>query len=192
MALSPIQHLAVKYLSAGWPVTRTAAELRLPPWTVTKWKQDPEFQEALTKGVLQHSELVEAMLLEGESRAAETLIQALAAAKNGVPQWTVRVQAAITLLDRAGQRGKAIERQAVAQVNPGGSLMGGDQLEEGLRKALRDPGVRAWLKSTGGVEALAQAADAEPILEVLPPQGMISSVSSAAVSSAPLDEEKTA
>lgn len=126
---------------------------------VAKWrKTDPLFRKALEVASLDHAQLVEAALAEGERAAAETLIEALGAeTPQGKPHWTVRVQAAQSLLDRAGARGKAIERQQIAQAGVVTHLKGisaSGNVEEALRNALRDPGVRAWLKSEGKMELL--------------------------------------
>lgn len=159
MSVSPIQHIAIKYLASGWTAGRVAEELKLTIATIKAWKNQLEFREALQKAIVVHVDLVEAMLVAGEAAAAETLLDALKATNTqGKANWTVRVQAAITLLDRAGMRGRAIERSAVAvggmKVGAMGTGGGGVQVEESLRKALRDPGVRAWLKETGAMGQL--------------------------------------
>lgn len=68
--------------------------------------------------------------------------------------------AATTLLDRAGQRGKAVEKSQVAQVTAhvDGNSPG---VEAALAKALRDPGVRMWLKESGAVVGLIGSAPQE-------------------------------
>lgn len=149
--LSPIQTLAVRYIAGGWSNHRTADELKIPVRAIEKWrKKDEEFRAALENAVANHVELVEAMLLEGEARAASTLVEALKAVdKLGQPRWSTRVDAAITLLDRAGARGRAVERQQVAVA----SVKSPVEVEGALRKALRDPGVREWLRETGALAA---------------------------------------
>lgn len=166
--LSPIQRLAVKYAAAGWGDKRIADELKVSAGQVAKWRKlDPVFRSALQIASLDHITLVETTLAEGERLAAQTLMEALGAeTPNGKPHWNVRIQAAQSLLDRAGSRGKAIERQQIAQgvvtthvkagMAPGG-------VEEALRKALLDPGVRSWLKTEGKLEVLSAGAGVEEV-----------------------------
>lgn len=167
LTLTPIQRLAVKYAAAGWGDRRIADELKISIGQVAKWrKNDPSFRAALQVASLHHTDLVEATLAEGEREAALTLIAALSSETHqGKPHWTVRIQAAQSLLDRAGTRGKAIERQQIAQGVVTTHLKGGTLpqggVEEALRNALRDPGVRAWLKAEGKTELLT----AETIIE---------------------------
>lgn len=145
MPISPIQRLAIKHLASGWSEDRVAAELKVAKGAIRKWRgYDPEFREELEKAVLSHADLVEAMLVEGERKAAETLIQALQAETRGAPNWSVRLNAALSLLDRAGQRGRAVEKQQIAQV----VARAQPDVEDALRRALRDPGVRSWLKNS--------------------------------------------
>lgn len=159
LQLTPIQHLAVKYLGAGWSDTRVARELQLPVKVVKEWRKDARFELHVHEATQVQADLVEAMLVAGERQAAETLIEALTAtSKTGSPMWKVRVDAALSLLDRAGQRGKAIDRQMIrASV----SAPTEHDREAALRAALRDPGVRQWLQSTGQTERLLEAESVE-------------------------------
>lgn len=152
MALSPVQRTAIKHLAAGWSDERVAGELKVAKNVIKKWRTvDPEFMRELQAASIRHADLVEAMLIEGERKAAETLIQALSAESRGGPNWSVRLNAALSLLDRAGQRGRAVERQQIAQV----VARAQPDVEDALRRALRDPGVRTWLKSQEeGLKAL--------------------------------------
>ncbi len=173
MALTPIQHLAVKYLAAGWSVPKTAAELKLPPGSVRKWHNEPLFLEALRAATVEHAELIEAMLLVGEREAAKTMIDALSAqTKNGEPAWQIRVTAAMNLLDRKGNRGKAIDRQQVASVNT--EIKATGDVEGALRNALRDPGVRAWLKETNGLATYLTGAETEDAVIIPEPDDLVS------------------
>lgn len=168
---TPVQHVAVRYLAAGWDIERVAEELKVKKGVVKKWfDSDPAFQRAYQEAVVTHTEVVEALLLVGEREAARTLIEALAADKGDkLPNWPVRVQAAMSLMDRAGTRGRAIERQQVAQVTA--NIKANAGAEDALRKALRDPGVRSWLKETGQMsmveaEVLQIEAPKEPTIEI--------------------------
>jgi hypothetical protein len=155
VALSPIQRTAIKHLAAGWSDERVAGELKVAKGAIKKWRTiDPEFKRELENASIRHADLVEAMLVEGERKAAETLIAALGAETRGNPNWSVRLNAALSLLDRAGQRGRAVERQQIAQV----VARAQPDVEDALRRALRDPGVRTWLKSQeNGLAALLPA-----------------------------------
>lgn len=160
--LTPIQHLAVKYIAGGWSTTRVSQELKLSPNIIKKWRSaDPVFMAALQTAIAHHSELVEAMLMQGEAAAAKVLIDALSADNKLGPNWNVRVQAAVTLLDRAGQRGRAIERQQVAVATMKGGV---PDVEDALRRALRDPGVRQWLKEAGATASLAAMEDGDIVV----------------------------
>lgn len=156
--ITPIQHLAVRYLAAGWSDMKTATELKLTPGIIKAWKRQPEFLNAVQSAALHHAELLESMLLHGEMKATETLIEALRAeTKGGQPAWQVRVMAAMNLMDRAGKRGKAIDRAQVASVST--DIKAPAEVEHALRNALRDPGVRAWLQETGSLGALLSGAE---------------------------------
>lgn len=169
MSLTPIQHLAVKYLAGGWSLNKTAAALKVSPYVIEKWKtHDPEFVQAVERGAHNHAEMLEAMLLEGEAQAAQTLIEALGAERNGQPNWNARITAAVSLLDRAGSRGRAVEKQLAVQASARVEGVHGDQ-EAALRKALKDPGVRAWLKQSGQVESLVMGAE-EVEAEIIKPE----------------------
>lgn len=161
--LTPVQHVAVRYLAAGWDEGRVATELKLPKAIVKKWMRDvPAFIRAYQEAVVTHRDVVEAMLLVGEREAARTLIEALDATKSDkTPNWVVRVQAAMSLMDRAGERGRATEKQQVAQVTA--HVKADGHAEEALRRALRDPGVRSWLKESGQLAALEEPAQIESI-----------------------------
>lgn len=149
--LSPVQHLAIRYLASGVSQTQTAIKLKLGKTHVKKWlESDEEFKAELKRATADHAGVVEAMLIAGEREAAETLMSALKAESRGVPNWNVRLNAALSLLDRAGQRGRAVEKQQIAQV----VARAQPDVEAALQRALRDPGVRNWLKDSGGVAGL--------------------------------------
>lgn len=168
LGLTPIQHVAVRYLAGGWPMGKIAEELKIPRSIIKRWKEDdPTFREAYAQQVVSHTEMVETILLEGERRAAAALVEALdATTRDGKPAWQTRVMAATTLLDRAGNRGKAVEKQQVASVTAHVSA-NTPGVEDALKKALRDPGVRMWLKESGAVVGLIGAAPEEVDAEVI-------------------------
>lgn len=162
--LSPVQLLAIKYLAAGWSEARISQELKIGKTMIKKWRAyDHEFQKELESASANHAELLGALLIKGEREAAETLMEALKAESvSGRPNWNARISAALSLLDRAGQRGKAIERQQVAAV----VARAEPDVSDALRRALRDPGVRSWLKEAGSVPALTSGVSASEDVEL--------------------------
>lgn len=153
MSLTPIQHLAIRYLAAGWSMPKTAAELKLEVGVVRRWHRDVSFIDGLRAATQAHGDMIEAVLLAGEREAAVTMIAAMGAEKKpGIPDWNTRLTAAMSLMDRAGKRGKAIDKQQIAQVVT--NVKAPEEIEHALRNALRDPGVREWLRESGAVAAL--------------------------------------
>jgi hypothetical protein len=142
LTISPIQRLMIKYLASGMDPELVASRLQLPVTLLKSWTRRPEIETALVEAVQEHEDLVEAMLLAGEREAANTLIEALGAmTEGGKPAWRVRVTAALSLLDRAGMRGRALEKQQIQQTVLSTST------EDVLKAALRDPSVRAWIST---------------------------------------------
>jgi hypothetical protein len=143
MALTPIQRLVAQRLGAGQTLVDVAEAMRLPYATVRKWSKDEAVAQAIEEATIEHTQLVEAMLLAGERAAANTLLEALEAVDGkGQPNWKVRVTAALSLVDRAGSRGKPVERTQLQAM-----VAGKADVQEALERALRDPGVRAWIQS---------------------------------------------
>ena len=101
-------------------------------------------QRAIASKVEEHATLVRMMLEEGEKIAANTLVSALHAENEDGKSWDVRVKAANSLLDRAGRRGAVAEK--VAEKQPKGQMRWEGDSQEAVRRALRDPAVRQWLK----------------------------------------------
>lgn len=138
--LTPMQTLAVRYLASGLSLTDTAGKMRMKVSELRGWTRLPAFQSSLHSAMADHEALVSAQLMDGEARAAKVLAEGLDATdKNGNPNWRVRMEAALSLLDRQGRRGKAVERTIQATVTDG-------SVEHALREALKDPSVRAWIK----------------------------------------------
>jgi CRP-like cAMP-binding protein len=143
MAITPVQRLAAQRLGAGQTAIEVAEILRIPYSTVRAWVRNPDVAQAIQEAAIEHAQLVEAMLLAGEREAANTLLEALKAVNSkGDPDWKVRVAAALSLVDRAGARGKPVERTQLQAM-----VAGKADVQEALSKALKDPGVRAWIKS---------------------------------------------
>ncbi len=144
--LRPRQSRVVIWLAGGYSIREAAERCDLPVPTVKRWLKDPAFVQAVQQATDRHAGLVRSMLLEGEREAAATVVEALHATTHlkvgkelrEMPNWDIRVRAALSLLDRGGERGKAVDRVQQANLNV-------DVTPEALHRALRDPGVRTWL-----------------------------------------------
>jgi hypothetical protein len=145
----PAQVHAAVYLASGLSAGETARRCGLSRSTVTRWLQNPRFALAVREATQTHVGRIQALLLEGEIRASQTLIAALDAmtpTKSGskvvmVPDWPSRIRAADSLLDRRSERGKPIERVQSENVNwnPG-------EMRSELASALHDPAVQKLLR----------------------------------------------
>jgi hypothetical protein len=143
----PVQWGAITYLASGLSAGETAKRCGVSRNTVAKWLQDPRFVRAVQEGTKSYVGRIQALLLEGEVRASQTLIAALDAmmpAKSGskvtmVPDWPSRIRAADSLLDRRSERGKPVERVQAANFNftP--------EVRSELSRALHDPAVQQML-----------------------------------------------
>lgn len=142
--LTPVQLLAAQKLGGGAAITEVAAELHIPLPTIKQWIQkQTDFQEVMYLAAVDHNQVVTALLMDGERKAAQALVSALdATTSKGTPMWKERVTAAVSLLDRAGARGRPVERQVSASVSAPS-----EQLEAVILKALKDPTVRAWVRA---------------------------------------------
>ncbi len=86
---------------------------------------------------------IEAVLIEGEFKAALVISEALEAMdEKGQIDWATRTKAALSLLDRQGRRGRAVEKIESKSVEIKGDI------NELLRDALRDPGMQKFLAGT--------------------------------------------
>lgn len=157
--ITPAQRLAAQRLGAGQPAIDVAEAMKIPYSTVRAWMRNPEVAQAIEEATIEHSQLVEAMLLAGERAAANTLLQALEAVNGkGEPDWKTRVAAALSLVDRAGSRGKPVERTQLQAM-----VAGKADVQEALARALKDPGVRAWIAKDPEYAKLLPSAEAEVV-----------------------------
>lgn len=162
MAITPVQRLAARRLGGGQPMITVAEEMKVPYSTIRAWAKMPEVARAIEEATIEHEHLVEAMLLDGERAAANTLLEALDAVNGkGEPDWKVRVAAALSLVDRAGSRGKPVERTQLQAM-----VAGKADVQEALSRALRDPGVRAWIAKDPQYAKLLPAAEEVEVLPV--------------------------
>jgi hypothetical protein len=154
---------AVRFLALGMNAKEVSERIGVHHDTVRKWKRDPLFQAAVDRLQERHQDMMEEELLEGEKRAMKTIFEALEARLPGTvlvkedgekvefegpPDWKTRMNAAIRMLDMQGRRGKPVEKQEVKQ-----EMITGD-LNELLRQALADPGVRDFMLESGIAGAL--------------------------------------
>lgn len=144
-----LQLACIRDLSAGMRPGNVRQKYHIDQLIWHGWMHNPDFLAQIKNRVERLDKVVEDTLVEGEQKAAAALILALAATTplklaNGKyhfrPDWDIRVKAAISLLDRQGQRGKPVDRalQATSHVNP-------NTIAKELGAALSDPAVRQFI-----------------------------------------------
>ena len=147
--LTSVQMVCVRELAKGRKSKEVRRQFGISAAMWAEWNRDRMFIQALENTILRHDQIVEEALKEGELQASATLIQALAAEvpikqKGGrikyLPDWSNRVRAAISLLDRRGERGKPVERVQQANFN-----FNTQEVRNEITQALADPGVRQFL-----------------------------------------------
>lgn len=147
--LSAIQVVAARELAQGKSGLQVRRSYGISRATWATWEVNPHFLNEIKARLEKADQVVEEALKEGESKAAATLILALAATtplklKSGKyhfrPDWETRVKAAMSLLDRRGERGKPVDRalQATGHFNPA-------TVAKELGAALSDPVVRQFI-----------------------------------------------
>lgn len=145
-----MQLVVARELAKGRDARTVRRQFGITTGAWATWFKDPAFLDQVQRKVERFDALVEETLAEGEIEAASTLVQALAATspikrKDGsilqFPNWDVRVRAAVSLLDRRGERGKPVERQLGATLN----IKSGDIAKQ-LAGALADPAVQQFLQ----------------------------------------------
>jgi len=132
------KRLAATYLGLGYTDQRVQKALAIGPETLKRWREFPEFTELVENLADQHHDAMAGLLADGERMAVTTMIELL-----NSPNDKVRMQAAESLLNRAGKRGKPVEKQEVQSVEFKGDV------SEALNRALRDPGVLERLAGAG-------------------------------------------
>lgn len=128
-----------RYLAFGRPVAEIAKKLGTNPTQVYRWiNEDDTIREHLQRFASSADKAVEDTLIEGERKAALVLEEL---AEHATSE-KVRLEAAVSLLDRAGKRGRPVERidQRSLQFQVADSA-------RAIRAALADPAVRAWLQT---------------------------------------------
>lgn len=150
--LTSLQVTVAREVAKGRKVEDIRRQFGISQGEWSAWARDPRFVKAIEDRTERMDQLVEEALAEGEAQAAHTLVLALRAqkplaafggkAKNAPrfhPDWEVRLKAAMTLLDRRGQRGTPVERSQQATFNYSGDVA------KQLIAALADPAVRDFI-----------------------------------------------
>lgn len=151
--LTSLQVVCTIELSKGRKAIDIKKQFNITNEMWVSWQKNPRFTEHVTDQLIQREAIVRDVLREGEVQASATLLGALAAEvpmrhKDGKirlhPNWEVRVRAAISLLDRQGQRGKPVERVQSANTN---TNINTAEVRNEISAALADPAVRAFLEA---------------------------------------------
>jgi hypothetical protein len=87
----PVQHRAADLLGRGWTNEEVATELGTSSRTISRWKEHPDFLEAVRR-------VREEQLAEYPTARAALEAALHATTPRGLPDWSVRVQAARALL----------------------------------------------------------------------------------------------
>ena len=150
MGLSPKKLRAARLLAAGMTRNDVAERLNVHVQTLRDWEhKDEDFRLEIEETANRMADQIESALMEGELKAAFVIDEALEARdKEGQIDWSTRVKAALSLLDRQGRRGKAVERIESKSIEYKGDL------NELLLAALRDPGMREFIEATVPQELL--------------------------------------
>lgn len=149
-SLSALQMVCARRLADGEKAADVRKAYGVPPTTWKKWLVNPKFIAAVESRIVRADEITLQGLAEGELKGMATLVSALEAEKpvkhkDGKirmhPDWDARVRAAISLLDRRGERGKPVERRVQGNVD-----MTSDSVRNELVGALADPTVQKFLR----------------------------------------------
>jgi hypothetical protein len=162
------KRLAAAYLGLGYDEKKVRKLVHLSAQQLNRWLKQPEFVQAIEAAAEEHAEAVTQMLKLGEARAVQTLIDAMDAERpvivagsrfDNMPDWEIRTKAAMTFLDRKGERGRPTEQKTATITHN----LDGD-LAARLKAALADPGVQAKLKALPSVvNLLPQVMEAEEV-----------------------------
>lgn len=126
-----------RLVASGMGLRDVAKQLNLTRSQVLQISRDPGFEAMVREFVENNDTFVRDGLLDGE-RAAINFMLNLIEREDAAEE--LRFKAALTLLDRAGSRGKPVER-----VESKALTLSGDAAQAALANALRDPGVRSYL-----------------------------------------------
>lgn len=112
-----------------------AKEFGVDATTVYRRLNRPEVLAMMEEFMLKSEAALADILVHGEKRAAETLVELLASGDDDV-----RYKAAVRLGDMAGSPGKPAEKVEMKQLH-----LSGNAADVAFANALRDPAVRAYL-----------------------------------------------
>jgi hypothetical protein len=123
-------------------------------------KNESNFQELVERWSKSYQEGLTEMLMEGQRKAAATLVQLLDS-----PTHSIRLAAAIRLLDQAGTPGPVVKKSEQS-VKGTMTQISGD-VTQALKQALMEPAIREALARAGGKLALpsGEVIEAEIITE---------------------------
>lgn len=134
-----------RLVASGMHPREIAKQLGVTRSHVYAIAKEPGFQQMVQDFVENNDTFVRDGLLEGERSALNFMLN-LVEDENAPLE--LRHKAAHTLLDRAGNRGKPVERVESKHLN-----LSADDAQAALANALRDPGVRVWLEQNQDVAA---------------------------------------
>ncbi len=147
--LNSLQMVCAREIAKGRDARAVKKQYAVNARMWAKWMADPRFAAAIESHIYRADQIVLEVLADGEAQAAQALVEALSAVtpirhKDGkirlYPDHDVRVRAAISLLDRRGERGKPVERRMQGNVD-----LTSPAVQNELIGALADPTVRAFL-----------------------------------------------
>lgn len=144
-----------RLVASGMSLREVAKHLGLTRAHVGAIAREAGFQQLVQDFVESNDTFVREGLLEGERAAINFMLNLI---ENPDADEELRFKAAHTLLDRAGARGKPVER-----VESKSLQLSGDAAQAALANALRDPGVRSYLEANPQVaKALLGPAPSDP------------------------------
>lgn len=132
-----------RLVASGMHVRDIAKQLGLSRAQVQLVASEPGFQQIVQDFIENNDTFVRDGLLEGERAAINYMLNLV---ENESADEELRFKAAHTLLDRAGARGKPVERVESRQLH-----LSQTDAQAALANALRDPGVQRWLEQNPGV-----------------------------------------
>lgn len=142
-----------RMVAVGTPYKEIASRFGLAAQTIAMYMQDPSFKSLVETYLDRLDTKAEARILEDLIEAEEEALQTMRDLLSSKSD-EVKFKAAESLLNRAGKRGKATDRQELATLNLN------KPIDQALQAALADPSVRKMLQ---------QRPDLQSALRALPP-----------------------
>ena len=188
-AFTPKQRIVAQLLAAGFSQGEVQRCVRVAPRTIRDWKANaPGFAAYVEHLAANQSVALASLLAQGEELAVVTALEVMQHAETdkGKPDYRLRLSAAVEFLNRRGERGMPVARQQIQS-----TIISGD-VEDAIKTALRDPGVKAWLSNNPEArEALGTIGEVEETRGLLPsgPDPARADERSESASAAPLPNE---